>query len=99
ARASEKGRRDRRRSRPRADALRRLAVQGQGDRLLKEVGHPERSEGSRTGNEMSARADIFHPAFKAQPWWWEAWTPNNALSQDPPGKPDVAIVGAGYGGL
>lgn len=45
------------------------------------------------------RQDIFHPDFKAQPWWWEAWTPNNALSQDPPAKTDVVIVGAGYGGL
>src|SRR4029078_5823083 len=32
-------------------------------------------------------------------WWWEAWTPNNALSQDPPAKTQVVIVGAGYGGL
>ena len=45
------------------------------------------------------KADIFHPSFKAQPWWWEAWTPNNALSVDPPAKTDVVIVGAGYGGL
>ena len=45
------------------------------------------------------RKDIFAPGFKAQPWWWEAWTPNNALSQDPPAKTDVVIVGAGYGGL
>jgi glycine/D-amino acid oxidase-like deaminating enzyme len=45
------------------------------------------------------RADIFHPGFKAQPWWWEAWTPNNSLSVDPPAKTDVVIVGAGYGGL
>src|SRR5262245_1426561 len=45
------------------------------------------------------RADIFHPDFKAAPWWWEAWTPNNDLSQDPPARTDVAIVGAGYGGL
>ena len=45
------------------------------------------------------RTDIFHPDFKAQPWWWEAWTPNNALSVDPPAKTDVVIVGAGYGGL
>ena len=45
------------------------------------------------------RSDIFHPDFKAQPWWWEAWHPNNALSQDPPAKTDVVIVGAGYGGL
>ena len=45
------------------------------------------------------KARIFHPDFKAQPWWWEAWTPNNALSVDPPAKTDVVIVGAGYGGL
>ncbi len=48
---------------------------------------------------MAARKDIFAPGFKAQPWWWEAWTPNTALSQDPPAKTDVVIVGAGYGGL
>ena len=48
---------------------------------------------------MPARADIFHPAFKAEPWWWEAWRPNNSLSQDPPAKSDIVIVGAGYGGL
>jgi glycine/D-amino acid oxidase-like deaminating enzyme len=45
------------------------------------------------------RRDIFHPDFKAQPWWWEAWHPNNDLSQDPPARTDVVIVGAGYGGL
>ncbi len=45
------------------------------------------------------RKDIFHPDFKAQPWWWEAWTPNTALSQDPPARTQVVIIGAGYGGL
>ena len=45
------------------------------------------------------RKDIYAPGFKPQPWWWEAWTPNNALSQDPPAKTQVVIVGAGYGGL
>jgi NADPH-dependent 2,4-dienoyl-CoA reductase/sulfur reductase-like enzyme len=45
------------------------------------------------------RKDIYAPDFKAQPWWWEAWTPNNALSQDPPARTQVVIVGAGYGGL
>ena len=48
---------------------------------------------------MTPGKEIFHPDFKAAPWWWEAWTPNNALSQDPPLKTDVVIVGAGYGGL
>ena len=45
------------------------------------------------------RKDIYAPGFKAQPWWWEAWTPNTVLSQDPPAKTQVVIVGAGYGGL
>ena len=48
---------------------------------------------------MTPGKEIFHPDFKAAPWWWEAWKPNNALSQDPPLKTDVVIVGAGYGGL
>jgi glycine/D-amino acid oxidase-like deaminating enzyme len=48
---------------------------------------------------MPARNSIYHPDFKAQPWWWEAWRPNNLLSQDPPAKTDIVIVGAGYGGL
>ena len=45
------------------------------------------------------RKDTFHPDFKAQPWWWEAWTPNTALSQDPPAKTQVVIVGTDYGKL
>ncbi|MDP1965156.1 MAG: FAD-dependent oxidoreductase, partial [Reyranella sp.] len=42
---------------------------------------------------------IFHRDFKAMPWWWEWWHPTNELSQDPPLKTDVLVVGAGYGGL
>ena len=42
---------------------------------------------------------IFHRDFKATPWWWEWWHPTNELSQDPPLKTDVLVVGAGYGGL
>jgi len=42
---------------------------------------------------------IFHKDFKATPWWWEWWHPSNELSQDPPLKTDVLVVGAGYGGL
>ena len=42
---------------------------------------------------------VFHKDFKAMPWWWEWWHPNNELSQDPPLKTDVLVVGAGYGGL
>ena len=42
---------------------------------------------------------VFHKDFKAMPWWWEWWHPHNELSQDPPLKTDVLVVGAGYGGL
>jgi len=36
---------------------------------------------------------IFHKDFKTMPWWWEWWHPNNELSQDPPLKTDVLVVG------
>jgi glycine/D-amino acid oxidase-like deaminating enzyme len=42
---------------------------------------------------------LFHPDFKALPYWWEAWRPNAEGSTDLPARADVAIVGAGYGGL
>src|SRR5215467_12752303 len=42
---------------------------------------------------------LFHPDFKASPFWWEAWRPNADGSADLPARADVAIVGAGYGGL
>ena len=38
---------------------------------------------------------IFHKDFKATPWWWEWWHPSNELSQDPPLRTDVLVVGAG----
>ena len=42
---------------------------------------------------------VFHKDFKPMPWWWEWWHPSNELSQDPPLKTDVLVIGAGYGGL
>src|SRR5215470_11480773 len=42
---------------------------------------------------------LFHSDFKASPYWWEAWRPNADGSVDVPARVDVAIVGAGYGGL
>src|SRR5215467_4879665 len=42
---------------------------------------------------------LFHPDFKASPFWWEAWQPSADGAADLPGRADVAIVGAGYGGL
>lgn len=44
-------------------------------------------------------SSLFHPDFQASPYWWEAWRPNADGSADVPARADVAIVGAGYGGL
>jgi glycine/D-amino acid oxidase-like deaminating enzyme len=46
-----------------------------------------------------AGTGLFHPDFKASPFWWEAWQPSTDGSADVPARVDVAIVGAGYGGL
>src|SRR5947207_11356589 len=46
-----------------------------------------------------ARADIFHPDFKATPYWWEAYTPASGERVDVPREARVAIVGGGYAGL
>src|SRR5215475_10461926 len=79
----------------------RKAQEGRGDRRsARPLADPlRRLAVQRQSDRLLMRKDIFAPGFKAQPWWWEAWTPNNALSQDPPAKTDVVIVGAGYGGL
>src|SRR5215475_3306148 len=42
---------------------------------------------------------LFHSDFKASPYWWEAWRPNADGAVAVPARADVAIVGAGYGGL
>ena len=43
---------------------------------------------------------IFHPDFKAMPYWWEAWRPTpEGADGAVPSQADVAIVGAGYAGL
>lgn len=42
---------------------------------------------------------IFHPAFKAKPYWWEAYEPQKLPETALPKDTPVAIVGAGYAGL
>ncbi|WP_291703875.1 NAD(P)/FAD-dependent oxidoreductase [Bradyrhizobium sp.] len=43
---------------------------------------------------------VFHPEFKAMPYWWEAWRPTaEGAEASLPARADVAIVGAGYAGL
>ena len=41
----------------------------------------------------------FHPDYKSEPYWWEAYKPAVGNFQDVPARVDVAIVGAGYAGL
>jgi glycine/D-amino acid oxidase-like deaminating enzyme len=48
---------------------------------------------------MAGTREIFHPGFKASPYWWEAWTPGGGESAELPARTDVAIVGGGYAGL
>ncbi len=42
---------------------------------------------------------IFHPDFKAMPYWWEAYRPTAQDPVDLPPRARIAIVGGGYGGL
>ncbi len=44
-------------------------------------------------------SSIFHPDFKAKPFWWEAWQPTMLPDVNLPRDVSVAIVGAGYAGL
>jgi glycine/D-amino acid oxidase-like deaminating enzyme len=44
-------------------------------------------------------AGVFAPDFQDAPYWWEAAPPSHAPVPAPPGRAEVAIVGAGYCGL
>lgn len=43
--------------------------------------------------------NIFHPAFKAEPYWWEAARPDPLDGAEPPEAADVVVVGGGFAGL
>ena len=45
------------------------------------------------------KGGVFHPDFKAMPWWWEAWRPQAEPPVDLSAGTDVAIIGGGYAGL
>jgi len=47
----------------------------------------------------SPTADIFAPAFKPQPYWWDAAPRPRFPETSFPARADVAIVGSGYTGL
>jgi glycine/D-amino acid oxidase-like deaminating enzyme len=44
-------------------------------------------------------AEIFHPDFTPEPYWWEAYRPVAGELEAVPGEARVAIVGGGYAGL
>ncbi len=46
-----------------------------------------------------SHSDLFHPDFKPEPYWWEAYRPISGALVDLPPRVRVAIVGAGYAGL
>src|SRR5260370_12317026 len=47
----------------------------------------------------TADTDVFAPDFKETPYWWDAAPPTKDIPRAPPGRVDVAIVGAGITGL
>src|ERR1041384_3327270 len=44
-------------------------------------------------------ADILHPDFVPEPYWWQAYRPASGELVEVPGEARVAIVGGGYAGL
>lgn len=44
-------------------------------------------------------ADIFHPDFRAEPYWWLAAAPEDASAEPLPAAADVVIIGSGFAGL
>lgn len=42
---------------------------------------------------------LFHPEFKALPYWWEAITMDSDPQEDLPARADVVIIGGGLTGL
>ncbi|MFH8135770.1 NAD(P)/FAD-dependent oxidoreductase [Pantoea osteomyelitidis] len=48
---------------------------------------------------MPVKKSIFSDDFKELPYWWEQWTPADAIPATVPAETEYAIVGAGYAGL
>ncbi len=44
-------------------------------------------------------AGIFHPDFRAEPYWWLAAPPEDARGEPLPAAADVVIIGSGFAGL
>jgi glycine/D-amino acid oxidase-like deaminating enzyme len=48
---------------------------------------------------MGKAGSLFHPEFKAKPYWWEAAEPRAGDPVDVPARTSIAVVGSGYAGL
>ena len=48
---------------------------------------------------MKIEPALFHPDYKAEPFWWEAARPGTEYGTDLPAATDIIIVGSGYSGL
>jgi Glycine/D-amino acid oxidases (deaminating) len=48
---------------------------------------------------MRSHQSIFTEDFKAAPYWWEQWQPQDASPSDVPPETEYVIIGAGYAGL
>ena len=55
--------------------------------------------GFERGGVMACHQSIFTEDFKASPYWWEQWQPQDASPSDVPPEAEYVIVGAGYAGL
>ncbi|ORM70284.1 NAD(P)/FAD-dependent oxidoreductase [Pantoea rwandensis] len=48
---------------------------------------------------MTGNQAIFTEDFKASPYWWDQWQPQDASPADVPRQSEYVIIGAGYAGL
>lgn len=48
---------------------------------------------------MAGHQSIFTEDFKASPYWWEQWHPQDLSPNDVPREAEYVIIGAGYAGL
>lgn len=48
---------------------------------------------------MRSHQSIFTEDFKAAPYWWEQWQPQDVSPSDVPPETEYVIIGAGYAGL
>ena len=48
---------------------------------------------------MKIDRSLFHPDYKAEPYWWEAARPSTDHASDLPQQTEIFVIGSGYSGL